>query len=119
MLLSLQAVAFVMLVILPPQLIFLSMIFIGLGFGIEADYIPYLISRAFGLRAYAAIFGAMMSFAGTLSMFGPFIYARLEEVTGNYAVAFSLAGTFALCASVMLALAALTVRPARSASFAS
>ncbi len=74
---------------------------IGFGMGGEADVVPYMLSRYFGLRSFTALYGltwTAYAFAGAI---GPIIMGMAFDSTGSYEVL--LTGLSA----VMLAVAAL------------
>ena len=57
---------------------------IGAAAGAEFDILAYLVSRYFGLRAYAKIFGAL---SGTITLgsgMSPFIYGPILDSAGGY-----------------------------------
>ena len=57
---------------------------VGAAAGAEFDILAYLVSRYFGLRAYAKIFGAL---SGTITLgsgMSPFIYGPILDSAGGY-----------------------------------
>jgi predicted MFS family arabinose efflux permease len=62
----------------------LAAVLIGFGMGGEADVIPYMLSRYFGLRAFATLYGltwTAYAFAGAI---GPVIMGKAFDTTGSY-----------------------------------
>jgi len=57
---------------------------IGFGMGGEADVIPFLLSRYYGLRSFATLYGltwTAYAFAGAI---GPVIMGKAFDATGSY-----------------------------------
>ena len=88
-----------------------AILLMGLAAGAEVDLLAYLISRYFGMRHYARIYGfglsAFSAGAGTGPLFGGFVHDR----TGSYVVALY---TFAAIVTVAAALIASLGRPDRA-----
>ena len=62
---------------------------IGGGSGGEIDVNPYLLSRYFGLRSLATLYGFNWMALGTASAIGPILMGRAHDATGSYAVILS------------------------------
>jgi predicted MFS family arabinose efflux permease len=58
---------------------------IGLGMGGEADVTPYLISKYFGLRSFATLYGFSWTAYAIAGAVGPVIMGRAFDATGSYA----------------------------------
>lgn len=111
---SARRVAFVML--LPPAfgiLIFsraatlasgcLATALIGIGAGTEADVIPYLLTRYFGLRSFSTLYGLTWTFYAFAAGIGPVILGRAFDLTGSYVSTLRMfALTVAVGATLML-----------------
>jgi len=76
---------------------------LGVGAGGEADITPYLLTRYFGLRAFATLYGITWTFYAIAGALGPVILGRAFDSTGSYtalltllAVAMALAGAMML-----------------------
>jgi MFS family permease len=76
---------------------------LGVGAGGEADITPYLLTRYFGLRAFATLYGITWTFYAIAGALGPVILGRAFDSTGSYtslltllAVAMALAGALML-----------------------
>ncbi len=57
---------------------------IGLSIGAENDFLAYLASRYFGLRAYGAVCGLLLSSVLCGTAFAPIAYAMWFETYGTY-----------------------------------
>ena len=62
----------------------LSIMLIGFGAGVEYDFLAYLVSKYFGMRSYASIYGALYSFFGLGAGFGPVLLSRFAESEGEW-----------------------------------
>ena len=65
----------------------ISVVLLGVAAGMEYDLLAYLVSRYFGIRAYAAIYGCLYAFFGFGAGFGPAVFGRAFEATGSYNIA--------------------------------
>ena len=59
-------------------------VLIGVGMGGEADVTPYLLSRYFGLRAFAVLYGLTWTFYAVAGAIGPVIMGQAFDATGSY-----------------------------------
>ena len=57
---------------------------IGLGMGGEADVTPYMLSRNFGLRAFATLYGFTYTGYACAGAIGPVLMGRVFDATGSY-----------------------------------
>jgi MFS family permease len=57
---------------------------IGLGMGAEADVTPYLLSRYFGLRAFAMLYGFTWTAYAIAGAIGPILMGRAYDATRSY-----------------------------------
>jgi MFS family permease len=57
---------------------------IGVGMGGEADVTPYLLSRYFGLRAFATLYGFTWTAYAIAGAIGPILMGRAFDLTGSY-----------------------------------
>ena len=93
-------------------------VLIGGGSGGEIDINPYLLSRYFGLRSLATLYGFNWMALGTASAIGPILMGRAHDATGSYAVILSqLAVVTLVTAGLLLTLPsprAYAARPAGS-----
>jgi MFS family permease len=62
----------------------LAAVFIGIGAGGEAATTPYLLTRYFGLRGFATLYGITWTFYAAAGAIGPIILGRAFDVTGSY-----------------------------------
>jgi MFS family permease len=85
-LLSLPATA--TLILAQPDLQFwlaaVAIMILGMAAGVEYDLMAYLVSRYFGLKHYAAIYGALYAFFALGAGVGPYVYAAAFEASGSY-----------------------------------
>lgn len=56
----------------------------GAAIGAEMDVALYLATRHFGLKAFAALFNAVITFGAMMAAIGPFVGGKLHDLTGNY-----------------------------------
>ncbi|MEM7613236.1 MAG: MFS transporter [Pseudomonadota bacterium] len=57
---------------------------LGLAAGVEYDLLAFLVSRYFGMRSYATIYGVMYAIFALGAGFGPWLYGLSAERTGSY-----------------------------------
>jgi predicted MFS family arabinose efflux permease len=78
---------------------------IGIGLGGEADVTPYLLSKYFGLRSFATLYGLSWTAYAIAGAIGPVIMGKAFDATGSYQVLLSgLAVLTLIAASLMLLL---------------
>lgn len=61
-----------------------GVVILGFGAGVEYDLMAYLVSRYFGMKNYAAIYGCLYGFFALGSGFGPYIMGLSFTETGSY-----------------------------------
>ncbi len=86
-----------------------AVLLLGVAAGMEYDLLAYLVSRYFGIRAYAGIYGSLYAFFALGAGFGPAVFARAFEATGSYNVAL----TGSMWAFIFCSLALLLLGPYR------
>ena len=86
-----------------------AVLLLGVAAGMEFDLIAYLVSRYFGIRNYAGIYGVLYAFFGLGAGFGPAVFGRVFEATQSY----NLALTGAMWAFILCSLALLLLGPYR------
>ena len=59
----------------------------GLGVGAEIDLFPYMVSRCFGLKAFAEIYGYTLAAFGLGGVLGPLFTGLSFDATGSYTLA--------------------------------
>jgi MFS family permease len=80
-------------------------VLIGFGAGGEIDINPYLLSRYFGMRSLATLYGCSWMALGISSAIGPILMGRAFDATGTYATLLSqLALVTLVAAGLMLTL---------------
>jgi MFS family permease len=62
----------------------LSVVLIGVAAGMEYDLLAYLVSRYFGIRSYATIYGCLYAFFALGAGFGPAVFGWAYEQSGSY-----------------------------------
>ncbi len=62
----------------------IAVIVLGFGAGVEYDLMAYLVSRYFGMKNYAAIYGFLYGFFAMGAGFGPVIFGKFYTNTGSY-----------------------------------
>lgn len=78
---------------------------IGIGVGGEADITPYLLTRYFGLRGFATLYGLTWTFYAAAGAIGPVILGRSFDATGSYAsLLLILSGALAVAGTILLLL---------------
>jgi MFS family permease len=63
---------------------YLGAILIGAGLGAEADVVPYLLSRYFGLRAFSELYGYTWSAYAVAAALGPLVMGKMFDRTHSY-----------------------------------
>ena len=83
----------------------IGVVLLGFSAGIEYDLLAYLVSRYFGIRNYAVIYGVLYAFFAAGAGFGPAAYGRVYQATGSYdsVLLWSLWG-FIFCSLALLLL---------------
>jgi predicted MFS family arabinose efflux permease len=62
----------------------LASLLIGLGMGGEADVTPYILSRYFGLRSFAMLYGFTWTAYAAAGAIGPVLMGRAFDATASY-----------------------------------
>lgn len=62
----------------------LAVVLFGLATGAEVDVALYLATRHFGLKAYAALFGAIITFGAINAAISPAVAGIIHDRTGSY-----------------------------------
>ncbi len=60
---------------------------LGLSAGAEVDLLAFLVRRYFGMTAYAAIYGCLVSCFSLGASIGPMLAGHLRDIDGNYETA--------------------------------
>jgi cyanate permease len=83
--LSLQAVgAFGLLVGVDGSAAIVAIMMIGLGIGAEMDFMSYLVSRYFGLKAFSRLYGLTYAAITVGVSIGPIVMGYSQQLSGNY-----------------------------------
>jgi predicted MFS family arabinose efflux permease len=75
---------------------------LGFSLGAEVDVIGFLVSRYFGLRAYAEVYGYLFGIFTLGTGFGPVLMALCFDLTGSYNVALAGLAVSLICASALI-----------------
>jgi len=62
----------------------IAIVLLGFAAGIEYDLLAFLVSKYFGIRYYAVIYGTLYAFFAAGAGFGPAVYGRMYHATGSY-----------------------------------
>ena len=83
----------------------IAIVLLGVAAGVEYDLLAYLVSRYFGVRSYARIYGALYALFGLGAGFGPAAFGAVYSNTGSYdqALYYSMWG-FIVCSLALLLL---------------
>src|SRR5271165_1188683 len=76
-------------------------ILIGVGLGAEADAVPYLLSRYFGLRAFSELYGYTWSAYAVAGAIGPLVMGKMFDRTHSYETALFVFVAFMLAAGAV------------------
>lgn len=83
--LSLQAVgALGLLMGLDGSAAIIAIMMIGLGIGAEMDFMSYLVSRYFGLKAFSRLYGLTYAAITVGVSIGPIVMGYSQQLSGNY-----------------------------------
>jgi MFS family permease len=86
-------------------LMVLATVLVGVSAGAEFDILAYLVSRYFGLRSYAKVFGTVSGTVALGSGLSPLFFGPLIDAAGNYdSLLFICIGLAAVGASLFLTL---------------
>jgi predicted MFS family arabinose efflux permease len=61
-----------------------SIVLLGFAAGIEYDLLAFLVSKYFGIRYYAVLYGVLYAFFAAGAGFGPAVYGKMFQATGSY-----------------------------------
>jgi len=98
-----------------PMLVLVALT-IGLGFGAESDVIALFISRYFGQRAFAAIYGYLLAAFLVGSSIGPALFGFVRDASGGYGAVMTIATGLMAAACFALALLPVAGRQPEPAS---
>ena len=82
----------------------IAIVLLGVAAGVEYDLLAYLVSRYFGVRSYARIYGALYALFGLVQASGA-AFGAVYSNTGSYDLAlyYSMWG-FIICSLALLLL---------------
>jgi MFS family permease len=83
----------------------LAIVLLGFAAGLEYDLLAYIVSRYFGIRNYAAIYGTLYAFFALGAGFGPAVYGKTFQETGSYDAVLNFSmWAFIICSLALLLL---------------
>jgi MFS family permease len=83
----------------------LAAVLIGFSMGGEADVIPFLVARYFGLRSFSVLYALTWTFYAIAGAIGPVLMGKAFDATGSYAALLLwIAGSILVVAPLMLVL---------------
>ena len=62
----------------------IAAVLLGMGIGGESDVVPYLVSRYFGLRSFATLYGLTWIATAGAAAAGPILMGWTFDATGSY-----------------------------------
>ena len=81
--------------------IMFAMVLIGTAFGSEADIIPYLVTKRFGIARFGTVLGLMMAATGAALGLGTVLLAVVLKLTGSFDAYLLICAGAALIGSLM------------------
>lgn len=82
----------------------IAILMIGIGAGVEYDFLAYLVSKYFGMRSYSAVYGFLYAFFALGAGFGPKIMADLATSSVGWDTTLTSAGIILVVGSIPLLL---------------
>jgi MFS family permease len=83
----------------------LAAVLIGFSMGGEADVIPFLVARYFGLRSFSVLYALTWTFYAIAGAIGPVLMGKAFDATGSYAALLLwIAGSILVVSPLMLVL---------------
>jgi MFS family permease len=83
-------------------LVFVAVVLVGLGVGAELDFMPYAVSRYFGLRAFGEIYSYIFAAFTLGGVIGPLLMGIGFDATGSYSLVLATFGVAALTAAGLI-----------------
>ena len=87
-------------------IVYVAAALIGLAYGVEADMLPWVLRRRFGLRCFGRLYGIAFGVVQIGSVLGPLIMGMSFDGLGGYGPALPLLTAGAVLAAVLVVLAA-------------
>ncbi len=83
----------------------LAAVLVGFSMGGEADVIPFLVARYFGLRSFSVLYALTWTFYAVAGAIGPVLMGKAFDASGSYATLLLwIAGSIVVVAPLMLVL---------------
>lgn len=79
---------------------------IGLGYGVEADMLPWMLRRTFGLRCFGRLYGVAFGVVQLGSVLGPLVMGLSFDRLASYTIGLVLLALLSLVATMLIAIAA-------------
>lgn len=79
-----------------------AVVLIGLSAGVEYDVMAFFVSKYFGMKNYATIYGSLYGFFAIGAGFGPWIFGKSFAATGSYTTIFGYAAAAFLIGAIPL-----------------
>lgn len=79
---------------------------IGLAYGVEADMLPWMLRRTFGLRCFGRLYGIAFGIVQLGSVLGPVVMGLSFDGLGSYGPGLAVLALLSFLATVMIRLAA-------------
>jgi hypothetical protein len=93
----------------------LAAVLIGFSMGGEADVIPFLVARYFGLRSFSVLYALTWTFYAIAGAIGPVLMGKAFDASGSYATLLLwIAGSIIVVAPLMLVLPRYETPPAHA-----
>lgn len=78
---------------------------IGLAYGVEADMLPWMLRRTFGLRCFGRLYGIAFAVVQLGSVLGPLIMGMSFDRLGTYAAGLVVLATLSAAAAILVSIA--------------
>ena len=80
----------------------LALFLIGFSAGVEHDMLPYMVSRYFGMRSYAPVYGVLYTITGFGGGMAPIIFSIAYDISGSFQTVLFSAGAAIVVVGVIL-----------------
>jgi len=88
-----------------PYAAYAAAFLVSFAFGVEADLLPFVLRRRFGIQAFGSAYGLMFGCAQIGAIIGPPLTALAFDRLGTYSTAFVALGVCSCAASLLFGLA--------------
>ena len=81
----------------------LAIVLLGIAAGVEYDLLAYFVSKYFGIKSYARIYGTLYAIFGLGAGFGPAVFGSVFKNEGSYDIALQYSmWAFVICSLALL-----------------